>query len=159
MTRVRVWYDSRCDQIFISGEMHSYAPRSLDCRINGGGSVILIHLAGSPDAAVAGGQFSDFGGEDGAPFATPEATKAYLDAVFSQQKPGGDRIRVPVDIASSGQSVIPIQDPPILLSSVRLIVNGLEYGAPDIVASPVSVTWQNPDFPLDVADRVTLAYS
>jgi len=84
MTRVRVWYDSTCDQIFISGEMHSYAPRSLDCRINGDGSVILIHLAGSPDTAVAGGQFSDFGGEDGVPFATADATKAYLDVVFSR---------------------------------------------------------------------------
>ncbi|TXN33884.1 hypothetical protein [Methylobacterium sp. WL19] len=84
MTRVRVWYDDACDQIFISGEMHSYAPRSLVCALNGNGTTILIHIAGTADTAVAGGNYADFGGADGIPFSTPQATKAYLDGVFSR---------------------------------------------------------------------------
>lgn len=84
MSRVRVWYDDACDQIFISGEMHTFAPRSLVCVLNGGGSTILIQMRGSTDA-VAGGRFSDFGNHDGLPFEAPEDAKAYLDGVFSRE--------------------------------------------------------------------------
>lgn len=159
MSRVNVWYDETCDQIFISGETHSFAPRSLVCTLNGGGSTILIQARGTEGAYIAGGSFADFGNHEGLSFETPEDAKAYLDGVFSRQPKSGDRVVVTVDIGERGQSLIPLQEPPRLLSSVSLTVNGLEYRAPDIAVSSVAVTWLNPDYPLDVADRVTLAYS
>lgn len=84
MSRVRVWYDGTCDQIMISGELHSFAPRSLICTLNGGGSTIRINMRGTTDTFVAGGNFADFGTADGVSFETPEDAKAYLDGVFSR---------------------------------------------------------------------------
>lgn len=84
MSRVRVWYDDDCDQIFISGETHSFAPRSLICILNGGGSTLYVQMRGTEGAYIAGGSFADFGNHDGLPFDTPEDAKAYLDGVFSR---------------------------------------------------------------------------
>lgn len=92
MTRVRVWYDDACDQIFISGEMHSFAPRSLICALNGNGTTILIHMAGTTDTYVAGGNYADFGDAAGNAFPTPEATKAYLNEVFGRPTQSGQTV-------------------------------------------------------------------
>lgn len=83
MSRVRVWYDDECDQIFISGETHSFAPRSLICILSGGGSTLYVQMRGTEGSYIAGGSFADFGNHDGLAFDTPEDAKAYLDGVFS----------------------------------------------------------------------------
>nr|USU32875.1 hypothetical protein NG677_04025 [Methylobacterium sp. OTU13CASTA1] len=95
----------------------------------------------------------------GQPFASTDEAFAYLDATCREKRPVGDTYAVGIDIAARGQTVVPLQAPPSRLSSVRLVVNGLEYRPPLIAASSVAVTWLNPDFPLDPADRVTVVYS
>lgn len=67
----------------------------------------------------------------------------------------------PVAITQDGQTVIPypVQYPPLVPSTVHLIVNGEEYFAPDIAVGALGVTWANPAFPLEKTDRVVLRYT
>jgi len=62
-----------------------------------------------------------------------------------------------ITIASNGQVMIPMPTPPTLRSSVRLIVNGATFAAPDIGATATTLTWAG-SFPLEPADTVFLEY-
>ncbi len=84
---------------------------------------------------------------------------AYLRGEFAKRPPAGDGHTIGIAIAAPGQTTIPLHEPPTLLSSVRLEVNGLVYRPPAIAASDVAVTWLNGDFPLDPSDSVTVVYS
>ena len=84
-----------------------------------------------------------------------------VTAVLSPQGPAGPAAvprTYPVTIAKAGQTVIPLPMPPAVPSSVRLIVNGSVYVAPDLVLGSTTVTWANPDFILEPGDAVTLSY-
>ena len=64
-------------------------------------------------------------------------------------------------IGQDGQTVIPypVQQPPVIPSTVHLIVNGEEYFAPDITVGAFGVTWANPAFQLEQTDKVVLRYT
>lgn len=104
-------------------------------------------------------RWQDVADIDGNTFPTSAAAMAYLAAQLAMRRPVGDLYVIPVDIAQLGQTLIPLQQPPALLSTVRVEVNGTTYRPPDIAASAVSVMWLNPDFALAPSDRVSVVYS
>ena len=75
--------------------------------------------------------------------------------------PPGDASSIPVTyavtIAVYSQTIIPLPVPPLVLTDVCLVVNGVEYRAPAVAASQVSLTWSGP-FDLDPADTVFIRY-
>ncbi|KQP67592.1 hypothetical protein ASF52_19045 [Methylobacterium sp. Leaf112] len=159
MTMIAVWYDPDCDEIWITDEDRSYARRSLVSFIDPATGKIGIRLKEWVGADIVMTAYTNLMDRAGIGFLSAVEAKAYLDGEFAKQRTGGDAYTVGIDIAARGQTVIPLQAPPARLSSVRLVVNGLEYRAPLIAASAVAVTWLNPDFPLDPADWVTVVYS
>ena len=85
--------------------------------------------------------------------------------VIGPQGPPGRTASVlntfPVAIAQDGQTAIPypVQQPPVIPSTVHVVVNGEEYFPPDIAVGAFGVTWANPAFPLEKTDRVVLRYT
>lgn len=151
-----VWYDPDCDQIWISDRPEPFAPRTLALREADG--LLHIHRRGQT-VSIAAGPFDAF--MDGAwqPFGSYDEAVTYLRDVFGRRPQAGDRYAIGISIAARGQTVIPLEATPTNFASLRLVVNGVTYRAPDIAVSPVAVTWASDAFPLDPADRVTVVYS
>lgn len=152
-----VWYDDESNQIWIGDREEPFPPRTLAAYVDQSGQVhIHRHFQ---TKTIAGGDYSDIQDGQGNGFDSADAVMAYLSEVF-QRKPGaGDRNAIGVAISERGQTVIPLSVPPDNYTSLRLVVNGVEYRPPDIAVSPVAVTWPADAFPLDPSDRVTVVYS
>ncbi len=89
------------------------------------------------------------------------AVMTTVTAVLSPQGPAGPSAvprTYPVQITTAGQTVIPLPMPPAVPSSLRLLVNGSVYVAPDLILGSTTVTWANPDFILEPTDAVTLSF-
>lgn len=149
-----VYFDTNA--LYISDVRDAFVAGTLVCERDG--DLISICRA-NEGSRVLQRDYQQIVRKDGTGFDTAIEAQAYLDGEFSRRRPTGDAYVVGVNISAPAQRVVPLQAPPSVLSSVRLVVNGVEYRAPDIVASDVAVTWLNPSFDLDPTDRVTVIYS
>lgn len=151
-----IWWDEESGQVCISSLSQTFPPRTLVAKTSNGTVFVHRRMNGDTLIAAAPGQIARRSGET---FTDPVACVAYLNGVFDRRLPQGDLYSVNIAIAERGQTLIPLDTPPGNYASLRLVVNGVEYRAPDIAVSPVAVTWPADAFPLDPLDRVTVVYS
>lgn len=75
-----VWYDTRCDQIWIESHEEPFAPRTLVTLVDAQG---FIHIRRPGQSkTLAGGSYADFTDEQGRGFASNGEALAYLNEVF-----------------------------------------------------------------------------
>ena len=127
----------------------------------------LLVLAGNPRALSL--DLEDAGSllvtRDAAPIVTLVEQRVAVLTAAAGQGPAGPAsgtlsyapVTYAVTIAAYGQTVIPLPIPPSVLTDVCLVVNGVEYRAPAVAASQVSLTWSGP-FDLEPTDTVFIRY-